>query len=244
MDGAQVPLITTRDVPVVADHVWIAAQQQVVFLGAGPGKLYVREDLTRPLSQSFRAWASCDYFTLTRGTRTEWTVPGEARAYLVQQDPMDLFGVPDAKEPAVTSLYGARGMLLWSEEKRGAFVHLVYHGEVVVNAWGRLRDLRALPPGETSDRLAPPPVAPNPPALKLADSPRVVRTRREVTLRSGANANAPVIGRIEVGTDTYVLDNVGGWASVLPKSLHVAPYGDGQFWAKGTDLGLPPPKVR
>jgi hypothetical protein len=244
LDSAQVPLITTRDIPVVADHVWIAAQQEVVFLGAGPGKLYVRKDLTHPLSQSFKGWATCDHFSLTRSTRTEWTVPGEARGYLVQQDPTELFSLPDTKEPPVTSLIGARGMLLWSEEQRGAFVHLVYHGEVVINAWGRLRDFRALPPGETSDRLSHAVVAPNPPALKLADSPRVVRTKREVTLRSGAHANAPVIGKIEVGTDTYVLDIVAGFASVLPKSLHVAPHGDGQFWAKGTDLGLPPPKVR
>ncbi len=238
VDGLEVPLFTTREVPIVEGHLWIAAEQAVVLLGGAPGRIQVRKDLSRPLSQSFKVMAACDNFALTRGTPPGWSPPGEARGYLVQEDPADLFAAADTGAARVTSLIGARGMLLWSEDRRGAFVHLLYHGEVVINAWGRLRDFRALPPGETSDRLLPASIVSNPPRLALAESPRLVRTKHEVKLRSAAQATAPVIGKIEVDTETYVLDLVAGWASVLPKALNVAPPSDGQFWAKGSELGI------
>jgi hypothetical protein len=238
VDGMEVPVFTARDVPVVAGHLWIAAHQAVVLLGGASGKVQVRKDLGRPLSQSFKAWAACDQFTLSDGTPSGWSPPGEARGYVVQEDPADLFAGPETEAAPITSLIGARGMLLWSGERRGTFVHLIYHGEVVIDAWGRQRDFRALPPGETSDRLAPTTTVTNPPALKLAESARVVKTTRELRIRSAASATAPFIGKVEVGTETYVLDIVAGWASVLPKQLNVAPYGENQFWVKASELGL------
>jgi hypothetical protein len=238
VDTLEVPIFTTREVPVVPGHLWIGAQQAVVLVGGAAGKVHVRKDLGRPLSQSFKAWAACDQLSLAHTSPPGWSPPGEARGFLVQEDPADLFGEPSATGAPLTSLIGARGMLLWSEERRGAFVHLVYHGEVVIDAWGRQRDFRALPPGETSDRLAAATAVPNPPSLKLAESPRIVKTTRETKIRSAANATGSVIGKIEVGTETFVLDIVAGWASVLPKQLNVAPYGDGQFWVKASELGL------
>ena len=238
VDGMELPVFTARDVPVVPGHLWIAGHQSVVLLGGASGKVQVRKDLGRPLSQSFKTWAACNELTLNNGSTSGWSPPGEARGYLVQEDPADLFAGPETEAVPVTSLIGARGMLLWSEERRGAFVHLVYHGDVVIDAWGRQRDFRALPPGETSDRLASAIAVPNPPTLKLAESPRVVKTTRELKIRSAASATAPFIGKVEVGTETYVLDVVAGWASVLPKQLNVAPYGENQFWVKASELGL------
>ena len=53
-----------------------------------------------------------------------------------------------------------------------------------------------------------------------------------------AGDSNPVVGRIEANTETYVLDIVAGWASVLPKSLNVTPHGDYQFWVKASELGI------
>jgi hypothetical protein len=66
----------------------------------------------------------------------------------------------------------------------------------------------------------------------------VVKTTREIVLRADARDSARIIGRIETDTETYVLDVVVGWASVLPKSLHVMPVGEQQFWASAKELGI------
>ena len=90
VDGMEVPIFTARDVPVVPGHLWIASHQLVVLLGGASGKVQVRKDLGRPLSQSFKAWAACTELTLSNGSPSAWSPPGEARGYLVQEDPADL----------------------------------------------------------------------------------------------------------------------------------------------------------
>lgn len=87
------------------------------------------------------------------------------------------------------------------------------------------------------DQLASQPAVRNPARLALPGTPRVVRTTREVPLRTAAKEGEPV-GIIESGAETYVLDVVAGWASVLPKSLDVMPIENGQFWVKKAELGI------
>ena len=58
-------------------------------------------------------------------------------------------------------------------------------------------------------------------------------------MRDAASDKGNVIGKIEPGTETYVLDTVAGWTSVLPKALNVMPYGEGQFWVKAGDWRQP-----
>ncbi len=57
-------------------------------------------------------------------------------------------------------------------------------------------------------------------------------------LRRVAKESEPAIGVIEPGAETYVIDQVAGFASVLPKAMNVLPAVDSQFWAKSSDLGL------
>ena len=108
-------------------------------------------------------------------------------------------------------------MLLWAHERRGGFVKLSYQGEILVKGWGRVEDFHALPAGELRDRLLDPITMSRAPQLKVQGSPRLVKTTREVTLLNGASNKARTIGRIERDTETYVLDIVVGWASVLPR---------------------------
>ena len=87
------------------------------------------------------------------------------------------------------------------------------------------------------DQLASQPSVRNPARLALPTSPRLVRAPREIPLRAVARDSEP-IGAIEAGAETYVLDVVAGWASVLPKALDVMPLENGRFWVKKEELGI------
>jgi hypothetical protein len=238
-DVTQIPIFTDRKVPVRPNHVWIGRHQRIEVLGGTGTGLTVKKTLSTPINQTFTARASCAFFTLEERSPPGWTVPGDARGYVVKKEQIELFD--QAGGTLVTVLNrapAATGILLWSSERRGGWVRVEYHGEVVVDAWARASDLAALPPGETMDQLRPAVTRRGQPRLALAEVPKLVTTSREVTLRGAAGESGKLIGVIEPTTETYVLDVVAGWASVLPKSLHVMPHGDGQFWAKAADLGL------
>jgi hypothetical protein len=240
VDADDVPIFTKEKVPVVSGHLWIAADRQVSVTSAGRAKLRIERKASSPIQQTFTTWASCSSLHLTERSPSGHTVPGHARGYVVKRDSVELFDDADADRKSVTVLRrdpSSTGILLWSERKRGEWVNVEYHGDVILDAWARAAQLSALPPGETMDQQRPPSVRRSAPRLKLAETPRVVRTTKELPIRVGASDTAKVIGRVEAGTETYVLDIVAGWASVLPKSLHVAPHGDGQFWVKADDLG-------
>ena len=64
-----------------------------------------------------------------------------------------------------------------------------------------------------------------------------MKTTRELPLRLSAKEADAAIGVIEPDTEVYVMDTVGSWAKVLPKSLHVLPIGEQSFWVKSADLG-------
>ncbi len=240
VDATQVPIFTGQDIPVVSGHVWLASHRRVHFVAASPGKLRVELRMTEPMRQNFGAWAACGAFTLTQGTPSGWSPAGRERGYVAKKDRVDLYDDPGADRNVVTTLIRSapNGILLWSKERRGAFVHVQYHGAVVLDAWARAQDLKALPPGETMDQMRGSVTHSNPPRLALQSSPKVVRTTKEIPIHMEAKEGSKVIGRVEAQTDTYVLDIVAGWASVMPKALDIAPAQDKQFWVKASELGL------
>ncbi|HOU90937.1 MAG TPA: hypothetical protein PLU22_07825 [Polyangiaceae bacterium] len=240
----RIPLFATQPLPVVPGHLWIGDQREVRVVGSRGDRLEVELRLTEPFRQDFRTETSCATLSLAAGTPAGWDVPGDARGYVVAADQIELYDQPGRDRALVTVLSFANGTLLWSREAQDGFVHVEYHGGIVIDAWAKERHLRALPPGETRDAAAPPRRQPGTPQLRMDDIPREIVTRKEVSLRSGAAESAPVIGAIEPNTRTYVLDVVAGWASVLPRSLHVAPPDQGQFWASATELGLRKPAAR
>ena len=66
----------------------------------------------------------------------------------------------------------------------------------------------------------------------------MVKPARDVPLRAAAKESEATIGVVEPGAETFVLDVVAGWASVMPKAMNVLPGPDGQFWVKASDLGI------
>jgi hypothetical protein len=236
---SEIPVYTARNLAVHEGHLWIAAQRRVEIVGAAPGKLQVQRRVSYSIQQTFQAWTPCDALSLTPSVPVGWTPSGSERGYVVKKDRIEIFTGPSgALVTTLTRAYDGPGLLLWSTHAQGPWVRVEYHGDIVVDAWARAQDLNSLPPGETMDQLAQSMVQRGSPRLRVQGEPRVVRPSGSATLRAAASDTGASIGRIEPGTEIYVLDIVAGWASVLPKLLNIAPSGDGQFWAKTSDLGL------
>jgi hypothetical protein len=239
VDVTKIPVYTARQVAVKSGHVWIGKHQKVSVQGLAGPNLKVKKSVHDPISQGFSANAACSAFTLDARTPPGWSPAGHARGYVQKKDQLELH---DAASGALVTIIqrssSSSGVLYWSTERSGSWVRLEYHGEVVIDAWAKASDLSALPPGETMDQMKPSSTRRSPPRLALAEQPTVVKTTKDIALKSAAGDGGKVIGKIESGTETYVMDTVAGWASVLPKSLHVMPMGDGQFWVKASELGL------
>jgi hypothetical protein len=241
VNPAKIPVYTTTRVAVVADHLWIGEGRQVTVLGAEGAHLKVSRRLTSPIDQTFIARAACSALALSATTPPGWNVPGFAHGYVVKRSSVELFDSSSGKNTVTTlrRAASAPGILLWSTEQRADWVHVEFHGEVIIDAWARTQDLEALAPGETMDQLAGPAYSRSSQHLALAGQPRVVRTTQQVPLFAKASATGASIGWIEPDTDTYVIDTMAGWVSVMPKSLNVVPSGDGHFWVKSADFPRP-----
>lgn len=242
VDASKLSLFVNKNVAVVQNHVWIGAQREVTVIGAGSGKLRVKRQVGSPFNQAFMGWADCGALTLTATTPNGWTPPGKARAYVAKKD-VDLYDSGDDGRSVVTQLTpdsSSDGIVLWSTERKGGWVHVEHHSDVVIDAWARASDLKALPRGETQDSQAAATSRRNPPILKLSGNAKTATSPKDLTLRASAGEKGKSIGVLESGAEVYVLDIVAGWASVLPKALHVSPVGDGQFWVKASELGVSP----
>ena len=238
VDASKLPLATTEDVAVVPGHVWIGARRSVTVVEAASDKLRIEKKLTSPLHQTFSAFTSCRKLSFGNPVPPGWSPQGDARGFVLRGNSADLYDAAQGK--LVTSLYkaaGVPGVLFFGGEPNGAWVRVEYHGEVVFDAWAKTSELQPLPRGETMDQLAPSTSVRNAPRLALAAVPRVVKAPRELPLRAAARDGEP-IGVIEAGAETYVLDIVAGWASVVPRALDVMPPENGQFWVKKEELGL------
>lgn len=238
---AELPVFTAQHVPVIPGHVWLAPDQRVTVLGSAPGRLRVQRQLTPPLQQTLTTWADCDALALAPTGSPPSSRPAAARGYLLERSALALYDQSTADRRLILTLLrspGAEPMLFFATERRNDWLRVEYHGEIEVNAWAKLSEFKALPAGEIVD----PPVhhgsVQSPARLEVQGEPRSVQTTTEVPLRRAPKETDPVIGVIEVGTDTYVLDRAGAWASVMPKTLNVIPPENAQFWAKASDLGL------
>jgi hypothetical protein len=238
VDAAKLPIFTTENVPVVAGRVWIGARRAVNVVGATREKLKIEKRMTTPFQQSFTAWTSCSKLTLGKPVPPGWSPAGDARGFVLRRGSLDLLDAPQGSVVSVLNKApDLAGVLFFSTEQTQSAVRVEYHGEVVIDGWARTTDLQALPRGETMDQLATQPAVRNPARLALPSTPRLVRAPREIPLRVAAKDGEP-IGAIEAGAETYVLDVVAGWASVVPKALDVMPAENGQFWVKKEELGI------
>jgi hypothetical protein len=238
IDAKKLPLFTQTSVPIASGHLYIDDHRGVTIQTTSADQLKIQRAATPPLDQTFSTWTKCASLELDPGTPSGWSPPGDARGFVLRKDALELFDAPGGS--AVGMVYKARSspaVLFFSNEQSGAWVHLQRHADIVVDAWAKTNELSALTRGETLDE----PLTPTPTRgaahLALANEPRVIRTSRDVPLRASAKDSAPVIGSIAPDTETYVVETMAGWVSVLPKTLEVMPAEGGGLWAKRTDLG-------
>ena len=237
VEASQLPLYTAKTVPVVPNHVWIGAQQQVSVVGASSGRLKVKRAARAPVKGNFTGSAACGAFSFSPGVPSAWNVPGHARGYIVKQSSVELFDAPGgAPIQTLSRSSEGGGILLFSTERRDPWVHVEYHDDIVIEAWARASELHALPPGETMDYQRGSTSQRGLPRLAVQEALRTVKTRQEIPIRTEPKDSAPVMGRIEPDTETLIMDIVAGWTSVLPKSLHVAPAEGEQFWVPSKQL--------
>jgi hypothetical protein len=239
VDAAKVPLSTVQSVPIAAGHLTIAPRQSVSIQNVSADQLKIQHPAVPPLTQSFSAWAKCAALSLDPGVPGVGSPPGDARGFALRKDALELFDGPSGSTVGVVyKAPSAPAVLFFSTEQSGAWVHVERHADVIIDAWAKASELSALPRGELLDEQLTPPSQHGPAHLALANEPRVIRTTREVPLRAHANdADAP-IGNIAPDTETYVVEIMAGWVSVLPKTLDVMPVEGGGLWAKKSDLGL------
>jgi hypothetical protein len=243
IDASKLPLYAGKDIAVSANHIWIAKHQNVKAVSTSGGKLKIKKTPRSPFAQSFTASTACSNLTLRGGTPPGWTPPGHSRAYVAKRD-VELYDGTGADKSSVASLTpdsSSNGILFFSRESRDGYVRIEHRSEMLIDAWAKKSALEALPEGETMDQAAGSTLVRGSPTLKLGSTATVVKTTKEVVLRASAGDSGDVIGAVESDTEVYVLDIVAGWASVLPKSLNVAPpASDGQFWARAKDIGATP----
>jgi len=239
--ASELRIFTSYAVPVVSGHVWLGLGTRVSVAGASGGKVRIEKQVSTPFNQRFGALADCSALTFAQPSPPGFSMPGSARVFLMKVELLDLYGeVPPTGSPIMTLQRSpaVNSVRFFSTEQRGGFVHIQYQGEVNIDAWAKASDLTALPRGETSDVPSPSYNLTTPPRLQLPQTPRTVKTSRELPLRLAAKDAEPPVGVIEPDTDVFVMDTVAGWANVLPKSLHILPAGEQSFWVKATDLGL------
>jgi hypothetical protein len=237
VDSNELPLYSGSELAVVQGHLWIAQGQRVAFSAASNG-VTVEASVTGPVTQTFRVTAPCSSLTLDKRTRIPWDVPGNGRGYLPQRGSLELRDQPGGS--VIQTLHtelGSAGPLLWSTETQGGYVHVVYHEDLVIDAWVASSDVAALKQGETMDRLAPPSTMTGSARLSLSGQPTLVRAQKDVPLRLKPEEAAKPVGSIETGGEVYLIQTVLGWTSVLPRALNVLPPGDRSFWVPSSEVG-------
>lgn len=235
----KLPVFTETSVPIASGHLYIDDHRGVTIETTSGDQLKIQRVATPPLEQTFSAWTKCSALRLDPGTPGGWSPPGDARGFALRKATLELFDAPAGSAVgAVNKAPASAAVLFFSSEQRGGWVHVERHADIVVDAWAKASDLSALPRGETLDEPLVPASTRGAVRLALPTEPRVVRTGREVPLRASASDSAPLIGSIAPDAETYVLETVAGWVSVLPKTLELMPREGGGFWAKSTDLGV------
>jgi hypothetical protein len=238
--ASELRIYTGSSVPLVNGHVWLRPSTRVVAAGSSSGKVRIEKQVSTPFNQRFSALADCSALTFAPPAASGFSVPGNARVYLMKISLLDLYDTAPHGRIIFTMQRASNtdSVRFFSTEQRGGFVHIEYGAELGIDAWARASDLQALPRGETSDSPASTYTMTSPPQLQLQKTPRILRVTRELPLRITAREAEAPVGVIEPDTDVFVIDTVAGWANVLPQSLHILPADNSSFWVKTADLGI------
>lgn len=235
-DASLLPLYTARDVSVTGTTVMMASAHRVTLEKAAPGALTVALAIAGTNSQSVRASAPCDAFTLERGTPKGLKVEGNERGYTTKKTTLDLYAEPGKDLALTLDMMEGTGQLFWSTETKAGYVHVRSRTDLVIDAWVKLSQLDPLKKGEMLDQLIPPVTKVSGATLALDGSPRVVKATKDLPVRARRDAKEKAIGTLETGAEVYVMETVAGWTNLLPKELGFLAPSDGGFWVPSSEV--------
>jgi hypothetical protein len=236
VDASAIPVFTSRDVPVMAGNVWIAAGQRVRLVHGGPGSIRVEKTVAGSRAQSVTGTAPCEGLALQASAPPAASIPQNARTFLTKNPTTDIFDRPNGDAVFSLQMLEGSSQLFWSTETKAGFVHVMGRGDLVIDGWIRWRDLEPLKRGEMmgSDYRPQGPTAAA--QLVFEDPPRLATAPKDIPIRSKRSEKAKPIGVLEAGAQVYIMETAAGWTNVLPKDLHILPPEDGGFWIPATDV--------
>lgn len=235
IDLAGVAIFTKRNLPVVAEHVWIAGGRRVA-ARVDAGAITVEQRAPSPIDQTLKAKAECDALSLEPVAFSHPAVPETARGFVAKKAPLALRDASGAAIFTLTSESIKDALLFFSTERKGASVRVLLAADVVIDAWASLSDLEALKLGEMLGASSVEVAIPGAPKLAFDGNVRKLKAAREATIRDKPDDKAAAIGVVEVDTEVLVLETVLGWSSVWPASLALSPPEGKGFWVKLKDL--------
>ncbi len=228
-----VPLYSSRPLPVIGQSVAIADQQALRFVGATAQGVRVEHAIVGTQNQVLATTAPCDALAL--GPVATTPTPETGKPYRMKVSQLDLYAAPGG--PIVFSMNMLEGatLLLWNLETSRGYFRVRSVTDVIIEAWVKQRGLEPLRPGELTDAYEPP--LPKGALIGLNEPlPQVVRALRDVPIRVDHEAEAQIIGALETGAEVYLIANIEGWAHVMPKTLSVKAPDGGGFWVPEKDV--------
>ncbi|MCS6901775.1 MAG: hypothetical protein RMJ98_18640 [Myxococcales bacterium] len=230
MPASLLPIHTARDVPVLQGNLWLASGYRVQPVKATGSQLTAELTVQGSQDRKIRGTASCDAFSLDRTRPTPLDIPGNARGYLTKGTSFTLFDSPNGTEILEMTMVDGASQLFWSTESKGAFVHVISRGDLVIDAWIRLRELSPLKKGEMMDQYIPPTSQFAGAQLKLEQDPKLHTASREIPIRLRPDEKEKPIGVVEKGAEIYEVGSTPKWINVLPRDLYITPPSDAGYW--------------
>jgi hypothetical protein len=224
---------TAKDVPVVADHVWISSGHEVKLTKAQGAQLTAQRTIAGSNAQQVSGTAGCDAFTLARVGVTAQEVPGNGRGYTMKRSSIDLHDDADGDVVFTLQMTEGAGQLFWSTETRAGFVHVLTRSDVTIDAWAKVGALDPLKKGEMMDPVSPAVAVAQ---LRLDKPPPLRTATKDIPIRARRDAGEKAIGVIEAGAEFYPMETVAGWTKILPKHLGFTPPDEGGFWVASADV--------
>ena len=225
-----IPVYAARDVPVLQGNLWLATGYRVQPARVAGNQLTAELTVQGSQDRKLRGSAPCDSFSLDRPRPVPLDIPGNARGYLTKGSSITLFDGANGTEILDFALAEGASQLFWSTESKGAFVHVLSRGDIVIDAWIRLRDLSPLKKGEMMDQYIPPSSQTAGAQLKLEKEPKIHTAAREIQVRLRPDDKDKPIGVIEKDAEFLEVGSTAKWINVLPKELHITPPSDAGFW--------------
>lgn len=224
---SDLPLRTTRALPVVPEHVWIARGAPVRVL---PGPR-VTTSYTEGI-EGLAADASCDALELTRKTATS-AVKGTG--YHLAHKTFTLFDAPGGRKLIELRPNATNVFTLWVERVDQGFVHVVHRDWITIDGWVRDNELLVGEANDCDDCRGWPmdveDMCPDDDGETDADGcPEKTRAVAHIANATDVVDNmGTVVGLAEAHTEVFVLERKNGRARIVTPSPPMLP-SSGGWW--------------